>query len=216
MELKKCILTGKKERLIGNTLYRIKALKDFGDVKKDDLGGWVEKYENLSQEGDCWIYNNAEVYENAKVYGDAKVFGNADISGNAKVCDNVMVYGDAKVYGDAIVYGNAWIYGNAEVRGNSEVYDYAEVYGQSQIYGSAKVFGNAEIMGNADVNSIQDYIVFNNNWSSGRYFTYTRSNNMWSVGCFYGTGKELIEKAYNDKFGSGKNYEKYVKFAENF
>ena len=37
---------------------------------------------------------------------------------------------------------------------------------------------------------------------------------MWRVGCFYGTGKELIEKAYKDSEESGKMYEKYVKFVK--
>ena len=31
----------------GKTLYRIKALKDFSDVKKGDKGGFVEKEINI-------------------------------------------------------------------------------------------------------------------------------------------------------------------------
>lgn len=73
----------------------------------------------------------------------------------------------------------------------------------------------ADIVGNAIIASINDYDVFRNNWSSNRYFTYTKSNRMWKVGCFYGTGEELIKKAYADNKTSGKNYERYVKFAEN-
>ena len=34
------------------TLYRIEALKDFGDIHKGDKGGFIEKEDNLSQEGD--------------------------------------------------------------------------------------------------------------------------------------------------------------------
>ena len=37
---------------------------------------------------------------------------------------------------------------------------------------------------------------------------------MWSVGCFYGTGKELIEKAYADSETSGKECEKIVRYAD--
>jgi hypothetical protein len=37
--------------------YRLKALKNFLDVKRGDLGGYVEGYYNLSQSGDCWIYD---------------------------------------------------------------------------------------------------------------------------------------------------------------
>ena len=59
-----------------------------------------------------------------------------------------------------------------------------------------------------------DYIVFKNKWSSGRHFTWTKSNDMWSVGCFYGTGDELIKKAYADNKVSGKHYEACVKSVE--
>ncbi|MCW1021147.1 polymer-forming cytoskeletal protein, partial [Streptococcus anginosus] len=72
----------------------------------------------------------------------------------------------------------------------------------------------AEVCGDARVKSLKDYIVFKNNWSSGRYFTYTKSNKMWKAGCFYGTGQELINKAYKDSENSGKRYEAYVKFVE--
>ena len=43
-----------------------------------------------------------------------------------------------------------------------------------------------------------------------RYFTWTRSNDKWAVGCFYGTGEELIAKAYKDSELSGKCYEAVV------
>ena len=48
-------------------LFRIKALKDFSNVKKGDIGGYVESEKNLSQDGNCWIYDNAVVMGNAKV-----------------------------------------------------------------------------------------------------------------------------------------------------
>lgn len=47
----------------------------------------------------------------------------------------------------------------------------------------AWVCDNAEVCGNAD------YIVFKNWWSSGRHFTWTRTNNKWRVGCFHGSGE---------------------------
>ena len=139
---KKYKLTEETKELCGRTLHRIEALKDFGDVKAGGKGGFIEKEENLSQEGDA------------------------------------RVSGDAWVYGDARVYGNA------------------------QVYGDARVSGEA------------DYIVFKNWWSSGRYFTWTRSNNMWKVGCFFGTGEELIKKAYADSEKSGREYERVVKYVE--
>jgi len=42
-------------------LWRIKALRDFGNVAKGDIGGWIEGEKNLSHEGDAWVYGNAGV-----------------------------------------------------------------------------------------------------------------------------------------------------------
>jgi len=86
----------KNKKTIGDvTLYQIEALKDFSDIKKGDLGGWIEKESNLSQQGDCWVscrarvYDNAIVSDNARVYGDAWVFGNAWVYG-----DSIDLYGE--------------------------------------------------------------------------------------------------------------------------
>ena len=97
---KKYELSNETIEIDGITLHRIKALKDFSDVKAGDLGGWVEKEDNLSQIGNAWIGGNA------KVYGSVKVFG------NAKVCDNAKVYCDAEVHGNACIYGDAKVCGN--------------------------------------------------------------------------------------------------------
>ena len=229
---KKYELTSETIKFNGVTLYRIKALKDFSNIKAGDLGGWIEKEDNLSQMDNAWIGGDAKVYGSAKVccdanvygnaliYGDAKVYGNAVVCGDAKVCGNAIVDGNADVYGDAIIYDNAEVYGNAQicgkaqVFGNARIYDNAEIYGKSMVYGDAQVYGRARISGDASVRCGADYIIFKNFWSSGRFFTWTRSNNMWSVGCFYGTGEELIRKAYKDSEKSGKEYEKIVRYVD--
>ena len=64
---KKYELTHVTKTLFGIILHQIRALKDFGSVKAGDLGGRIEKKENLSHEGDCWVS------ENAQVFGDARV-----------------------------------------------------------------------------------------------------------------------------------------------
>ena len=79
---------------------------------------------------------------------------------------------------------------------------------EGNLYGNAWVYGDAEVYGKNDI------LWFKNCWSSGRCFTYTRSNKKWAVGCFYGTGDELIAKAYKDSALSGKCYEATVKYVE--
>ena len=218
---KKYKLTDETINLNGVTLYRIEALKYFGEIKKGDKGGFIESENNLAHEGDAWVSDNAHVY------GDACVFNNAHVYGNA------FASGYAQVYGDAFVYGNAWLYDNTRVCGYARVADNARVYGDanvcddSSVFGSALVYDNAHVYGDAlvrgyacvcgdaEISNKSDYIVFQNWWSSGRYFTWTRSNNMWSVGCFYGTGDELIKKAYKDSELSGREYERIVRYVEN-
>ena len=199
---KKYKLTDESINFCGRKLYRIEALKDFSDVEKGEKGGFVENERNLSQENNCWIYDDAKVFDNASVFGNAIVGENACIKDNARVFENAIVSGNAKIYGYAKIYGIALIYENAIVCENAKVYEFAKVY------------SNAEIFSDATVISDSDYIIFKNWWSSGRCFTWTRSNNMWTVGCFHGTGEELIAKAYKDSELSGKEYERVVKYVE--
>ena len=58
--MKKYELTDETIEVYGTALHRIKALKDFGNVKKGELGGYVESEHNLSQEGNCWVCGNAD------------------------------------------------------------------------------------------------------------------------------------------------------------
>ena len=80
--MKKFELTTESIYLLGTKLFRIKALVTFGCVKKGELGGFVEKEENLDHTGSAWIFGNAKVYGNALVHGDEEVSGNVEVSGN--------------------------------------------------------------------------------------------------------------------------------------
>ena len=223
---KKYKLTEESINYFNRTLYRIEALKDFGNIKKGDKGGYVQSEENLSQEGNCWICDNAQVYGNAiiddnalvcgdaVVCGNAKVYDNAVICDNAKVSDNALVYGYAQVFGKALVCDNVKVYCDAKVCGNTLVYGNAQVFDDAKVFDNAVVYGDAKISGSAEIKDNSDYIVFKNFWSSGRYFTWTRSNNMWRVGCFYETGEELIAKAYKDSELSGREYKRVVGYVE--
>ena len=124
--MKKFELTGEQKHCCGITLFRIKALKSFSDVVVGQTGGWVEKEENLSQDGDAWVSGNAVVKGDAVVSGDAWVSGNAVVSGRAYISGNAFVKGDAVVSGRAVVKGDAWIIGNAVVSYNT---DYALISG---------------------------------------------------------------------------------------
>jgi len=232
----------------GITLHRIECVEEFSasrfstlevcEIKVGDKGGWIEKEENLSQEGNCWVYNDAIVCQNAKVCDDAivrdyaMIYDNAIISEKASIGNFAHVFENAKVYGKAMVFINARVYGNSNIYGNAQVYDDSSVYGNAHVFengwvlGNAKVFDNAQVFGGSNISGdaqiagdaktilTGDYITFQNNWSNCKSFTWTRSNNMWTEDRFNYTGEELIKKAYEDSENSGKHYEAYVKLVE--
>ena len=90
--------TGETKVFLGITLKRIKASVSFSTVIKGQIGGWIEKEENLS--GNAWVSGNAQVYGDAQVYGNTWVFGNAQVYGDAWVCGDARVCDNARVYGD--------------------------------------------------------------------------------------------------------------------
>lgn len=217
---KKYELTDNTKEVAGHTLHQIKALKSFGVVYKGDLGGWIENYGNLSQNGTAWVgddalvYGNAHVSDNAQVFGRAQVSDNAWVGGNAWVSDYARVSNHAQVYGNAQVFGYATIYDDAKVYDNSWVSGSASVSGKAKVYGDSKIHRSICIREDDEINGNPSYLVFKNSWSSGRDFVYVLSNHRWHVGCFDGTGEELIKKAYKDSKLSGKMYEMYVNFAK--
>jgi hypothetical protein len=101
-------LTTESKQIGNKKIFRIKALISFGNVTAGDMGGYIEKEENLSQTGNAWVYGDAQVFGNAWVYGDAQVFGNALVYGDAQVYDNALVCGDAQVSGICINIQGKW------------------------------------------------------------------------------------------------------------
>lgn len=120
-------------------VYRVKALRDFGKVRKGDIGGFIEGEHNLSHEGDCWIDGDAYVVDQAKVYEDAYI------------CQKAWVFDNALIYGKAIIRGEAAIYHHARVYGNAKVYDYGRVYNSAHVFKEAIIHGNARIKGSMKV-----------------------------------------------------------------
>ena len=94
---KKYELTDETMEWEGHTLHRIKALRDFNNVKAGDLGGWVESEDNLFQYEKCWLCDNAMVYGDTRIYDNARIYGDTIVYDNARVCDNARIY-DIKDY----------------------------------------------------------------------------------------------------------------------
>ena len=206
--MRKYELTEETKRLFGRTLHRIRAVQDFGDVHAGDLGGWIEKEENLSHNGSAWVYEEAMVFDDAKVRNDAKVRGAAVVFGGTSI-DNC-----AEISGDAVVSGNAHIWGQAKIAGNARVTDHAHVWGQAQVdgyagiggnariagdtvvCGGAKLFDNTTIRGGARITSAADRLCIGSIGSRDGYVTFYRGKGgaiRVTCGCFGGTIDEFAE-----------------------
>ena len=161
---KKYKFTGKTIEVDGRTLRRIRRLSD------GLIGGYIESEDNLSHEGECFVYDDARVFDNAYVHGDAQVSGNARVYGSALVYDNVRVYGNVYVYDSAQVSDNALVYGDALVYGNAQVSDNARVSGNARVYCRARVFGNAQVTKKVITSNAHNYHI-------------TLTDNYIAIGC---------------------------------
>ncbi len=95
----------------GKTLYRIHSLKDFGDVKKGDFGGYIDSYKTLSQTNNSWFGPDVCVYdsfisENSTISGNVIIF-------NSKIINNSVIKSNNEIY-DSTIF-NTTINGNCKI-----------------------------------------------------------------------------------------------------
>lgn len=167
----------------GQKVFRIKALEDFGMVKKDSLGGYIAKESNLSFKEDnwAWVGKDAVVMDNASVLGHAHVTDHAIITGNSMVKDGAVVCGNAEINGNCFVMKNAIVTGNAKLNGKVVVTDDAIISedvsldGEIRVYGTVSISGDVEIEGKADIGfnieNKDDFIIYKNPYHSGHVIT---------------------------------------------
>lgn len=130
-------------------LHRIRALRDIReDVNAGDLGGFVQSEENLSQEGHCWIADNAMAAEEAYVSGNAILWDYSCALGSATVSGESRIGGEA-VIEDCAIVASGYIHGRVRVAGNAEIHANCVTGGIPVIMECAVVYG--ELGGNIEV-----------------------------------------------------------------
>lgn len=147
---------------------------DYEKKTKEDgteyiVGGYIEKEENLSHEGSCYVLDDAIVKGNSRVTGDATIYGKAlvedSIVSNRAFIDGYAFVGKSTIEGSAQISGTSVI-GNCTIRDHvyindamvyhSECQDNVEIVGEQYITHS-KFDGNSNVYG--DDNVIKDCIV---------------------------------------------------------
>ena len=138
---KKYEITDITMKFKGRTLYRIRALKDFRDVEAGDLGGWIQSENNLSQEGDCWIYDNAKCMDNARMYDNSIMHNNSVMCDFSEMHDNSAMYNNAVMYNNSEMYDYATMYDYSEMHDCSEMLDSSVLYRDSMLKDEEKLYG---------------------------------------------------------------------------
>lgn len=145
-------LTDESINFEGRVLHRIRALASFGDVKEGDLGGFIEKQENLgmlTQEGNSWIYGDAKAFGDAIIAVNGKVKDNAIVCEKAMISDNAVISNSAKLFGRAYVGGTAEIKDNAVVSGHAKILDGGKISGDVKAKGYTSIWGDTSISGDS-------------------------------------------------------------------
>ena len=92
--MQKYKFTGITKEVYGRTLNQIVCVTAFASIKSGEIGGYIEKEVNLSQDGNAWVSGNAKVFGDAEVSGDAEVFGNAILRrGSTETATDYIVIG---------------------------------------------------------------------------------------------------------------------------
>ena len=107
MENRKYEITNNTMEFEGRELHRIRALKNFADVEAGDLGGWVSNENNLSQEGCCWIYDEAKCMDNAKMYDNSRMCDSSEMRDSSEMHGNSEIYGECKMCDETKICGNS-------------------------------------------------------------------------------------------------------------
>lgn len=133
------------------TYYRIKILRE--DLKHNDgdvcLGGWLDSYDCLSQEGSCMVYGSDTFISKSKITGDAKVYGNSVVY-NSRISGKAIVRKNCNI-DSSVIKDEAWISDESSVT-LSTVEGDGIVEGGSVIEGS-KIRGTASLRGCKATNS---------------------------------------------------------------
>jgi len=189
----------------GKNLYRIKSLKNFGNIKKNELGGYIEKECNLSHFGECWVHSGSRVYDDALVEKDAMVFKGAEVFDSALCTDKSYVGGDSRVYGNATLCDSCIILGEVEIYGNSRIADYARLFDNVRVMDSAYIGGATKLR--------KDFIVFKDAYitSDSDYVCIDPVGSKHARISAFKTRSERIYLKCDNFLGSLKEFEMIVK-----
>lgn len=188
-------------------MYRIRALKDFSDVKKGDLGGYVESGYNLRQYGNCWIYDDSIVGLGSRIVGNAVVKGHSTVTRYSEVSDDAIVEGGSHIGESSFILGQSRVF-KSMVMGRSAVIRKSIInegclitdgsfINDSRLGPKINVSNGAVIR--FDIESSEDYVVYSSPVSYGRSLTASTKKDIWSCEPLADTAEKLRAYLFRDE-----------------
>jgi carbonic anhydrase/acetyltransferase-like protein (isoleucine patch superfamily) len=135
----------------GHTLHRIKAARAFGAIAVGTRGGWIERPDNLSQDGDCWIADEARAYGDAAVRDNAQLRDSAEARDRAEIGDEAIIEAHGLACDNSVLTDHCRLAGWAEARHGARLSQNAVVQGNAVIENTT-ISGNAVISGDTQIN----------------------------------------------------------------
>lgn len=123
-------------------VYRMCALRDFRNIKKNDFSDLIECKRTLSHESDCW----EKVYIRGKCFiKGSRTFTNTTFYNGARVCNSSTIYDETQIYDMFLIFSIVRLYDNAEVDGYKNFLSDKKLHiGSCILHGTKKVKNNAK------------------------------------------------------------------------
>ena len=116
-------------------LRRIRALIDIGtDVKAGDLGGYVESAYNLSQYGDCWLYDDSRMFDHSRMRGNSQMHDHSLMLDYSIMLDNSRMHDNSMMLDYSRMFDYSHMHGNSRMHDHSEMRDYSQMHGNSRMH----------------------------------------------------------------------------------
>ena len=183
----------------GHTLHRIKALRDFGDIKKGDIGGFVENENNLSHKGNCWIYDDAKVMDDSIMYDYSRICDKSELHDDSRMYNYSKMYDYSELHNNSIMNDDSAMYDNSTMHDYSIMYDNSEMYNNSTLKNKTRLYGKL-------VSSVDNFIEIQN--PQGRLVTCVRKGDkvLYNVGCQGEIDEEtFIYRIEHENYGLKQN-----------
>jgi len=160
----------------------------FKIVNGPSSSGFIEDIEQLSEDGDCWVYDDACVFDESRVTGNARIIGTSRVR-DSRIMDDAIVDGDSEL-DNCTLSGNSTIQNSLCV--DTTMRDRSYVNTSKGVY-HGELSGHASVTGHATVKDTQM-----SGAASCSGFAVVRTSTLWGNAQVSGRAKVTLAEVCDD------------------